>query len=272
MIIKFFYINQSNEFIKIMDYKNEIYKKFKEKKIHRLPITTPFKSKTVTSYGMIVYSLSTKRTLLVKRKHSAQFLIIINGCYRESFLYDYIPKITKDESQKLRKCLTSKRYYKYLYKNIGNNVYFFENSFHKFYSNIELIKTIYQKSYQLNSFSKSRLEWNWPKGKLNSNRENYFECAKREFFEEVECHLPEYFAISNEWIPDRYTIFGGKILESNYLIYIVEDEFEIKKPINNPEVSNRKWFTFDELSLKNHIKNSFLNQIRNIIDDNFINI
>lgn len=247
-----------------MNDKIDLYQKFKDENIHRLIINSPYKSKTVTSYGIIVYSSSTKRSLLVKRKHTVQFLILINGCYRESYLYDYIPKITNNEAKKLRKCFLSKRYFKYLFKYTGNNVFFFEYSFKKFYLNLNLIKTIYNNT----SFTNVKLEWNWPKGKPNSNRENFFECAKREFSEELECELPEALAISNEWVRDSFIAIGGRVIESKYIIYIVEDEFAVKKPDKHSEVSDRKWFTFEELKNKGQINSFLLDRIVSMISNN----
>ena len=243
-----------------MDNKIELYQNFKKKNIHRLIISSPYKNKTITSYGLIVYALDTKRTLLVKRKHTVSFLFIINGYYRDAYLYDYINNITDEESRKLKKCFKSKRYYKYLYKNIGNNVYYFEYSYKKFYKNLYLIENIYNNTI----FTNVKLEWNWPKGKIN-NRETFLDCAKREFKEEIDCDLPEPFAISNEWLKDCFIAIGGKNIESKFIIYIINNEFEVKKPLFHPEVSNRKWFKFEEIKQKKNSNLNFINKIINMI-------
>lgn len=211
-------------------------------KVHRIvTVSAPCVSKITISYGLIVFCSKTKRTVLVRRKHSISYLMIMNGFYRESYLWEYIPGLTKQESEIIRKCLKSKRYFDFAYKKIGcwNKLDYCKNKFYKYK---DLINTIHIKF----KYSHRDLQWYWPKGKLSSPNENHYECARREFIEEVESELPNPIYVSPNWIGTFFLVKGGKRIETNFLLYIIDDEFVIsRKNISNGEVSDRDWFDLE---------------------------
>ena len=93
------------------------------------------------------------------------------------------------------------------------------------------------------NLSNNNLKWTWPKGRqhISSNRESPFECAKREFLEEVEIILPRPLFISNTYISENIKTITGRNIESRYWIYVIPHEIPIDKPKSHPEVADRLW-------------------------------
>lgn len=210
----------------------------KKNKIHRIvTVSSLYVNKISVSYGLIVFCVKTKRMVLVRRKHSIAFLMIMGGMYRESYLWDYIKNLTKEEAEIIRKCINSKRYFDFSHKKLSF-VCKLELCKNKFYKNIFCIKEIFSRTKNFNS----NLQWYWPKGKTSHNGEVPFECAKREFLEEVESILPEPIYIHPIWINNFFLVNGNKKIENNFLLYIINEEFEIKKKVSSSEISERGWF------------------------------
>jgi len=235
-------------------------------KVHRIvTVSSPCISKVAVSYGLIVFCAKTKRTVLVRRKHSVAYLMILNGFYRESYLWEYIPCLSKEESEIIRKCLNSKRYFDFCQNKVGCLIKS-EYAKTKFYKNKELIEIIYSKFKS----SHKDLQWYWPKGKLTNNAENHYECAKREFIEEVESLLPDPIYISPNWIGTFFLVKGSKRIENNFILYIVEEEFQIgRKLIHNSEVSDRAWFDLE--ACKNIIfDDSFFDTVISFIPSEYL--
>lgn len=221
----------------------EIYENFRKKNIQRIVTLNPFRQKKTISYGLIVYANDTKRTLLVKRKHTVQFMNIMCQNVRKSYIWVYMSEISEEESNMLRKALNSERYYKYAFKKIGLNENFFEYSKELFFKNSEYMKNIFK-----SSIFKGKLSWFWPKGKLLNKKENKLNCAIREFNEEIEEELKPFIFLSDQWIVSSFLSKEFKLIESHLLIYVVENEFEIQEKIHfHEEISERKWFNFSGL-------------------------
>lgn len=228
---------------------------------HRLIVDMPFSSKRTISYGLIVYAENTKRWIIIQRKHSVEFLLFIKGFYRITHLTSLLSSITDFEKEYIVSCL-------------DNPDTFFENLYLKELDleqdGLSYAKLRFNESIPhilillpLLNLSNNHLEWTWPKGRLqffqdNSTRETPFDCAKREFFEEVEIVLPPPIFISDTFISENLHTLTGRNIESRYWLYIIPDEIPISPPIDHPEVSNRQWVSTDDCY--NLLKNTSLFQ------------
>ncbi len=209
----------------------------------RIMINVPYKYRSYISYGVILFSYKTKRCVLVKRKHSFQFLVILSGNYRPSSLILLIPNITKTESKILLKCIFDKKIYVSYVKKILNYEINIDTSYEKLYENQEMIINLYER----NSFDND-LKWNFPKGKLEYNVDkSILSCAYREFEEEIGVKIPDLIYISDTWIKTSFTSFDFKKIESKFIICFIEDEFIIEPINNDDEISDRGWFSLKEM-------------------------
>lgn len=211
---------------------------------HRLILDTPFLSRRIISYGLMVFAQDTKRWLIIQRKHSIEFILFIRGFYRLTYLPLTLTCITSKEANIIQKCIKE-----------GSN------SFKKLFID-ELNLPSNELSYALIRFNeaakivikifnncdlyKNHLRWTWPKGRINiaNDRETPFECALREFNEEVEITLPPHVYISNTYITENIKSISGRNIESRYWIYIIPHEILLTPPSpSHPEVANRLWVT-----------------------------
>jgi len=224
----------------------------------RLILDTPFVTKSIISYGLIVYAKDTSRWVITQRKHSVEFLLIIRGLYRISHLPFLLSYITLPESLIIIKCLT-------LGPSIFKPIYLNDLSLSLSGLSYALLRMAESRSILLHLLSKinvtnNTLSWTWPKGRLSysppnsfSDRETPFDCAKREFFEEVELSLPPPIFLSDSFFSEISKPITGKIIESRFWIYIIPNEIPISPPLSHPEVESRLWASTDTcLSLTNH--------------------
>jgi 8-oxo-dGTP pyrophosphatase MutT (NUDIX family) len=245
---------------------------------NRLIISTPFLTKSTISYGLIVYAKNTKRWVLIQRKHSVEFLLIIKGLYRISYLPILLLCLTLKELNILKKCIDDKEYFKDIYELLQLDTIGYEYACIRIKEN----KLLFKRLLNNININDNILSWNWPKGRLHYKKttdfenaetimETPFDCAKREFAEEVEITLPPPIYISENYINNNIKTINGRIIESRYWIYIIENEVDIKPPINNPEVISRDWFDTDKTKLLLN-NDEFFNDIKKHINTYFENI
>ncbi len=161
-----------------------------------------------------------------------------------------LKNLTQEEITHLKRCIEDLDYYKYIYYYLqGMDEFYFENKI-IFKNNRLIIKNLLE-----NSIKNKELNWTWPKGRQNfSSNEKPFECATREFKEEVEVDLPESIFISDKYFYENLTTYNsGWNIENRYWLYIIEKEFKLEQPLENIEVSERKWCQIDDcvINLKN---------------------
>ena len=216
----------------------------------RLILQTPFSTRSIISYGLIVYAKDTKRWALIQRKHSVEFLLFIRGFYRITHLPLLLFGVTKNEATIIRKCLDGG-------PSIFENLYIKELDLDSSGLQYALIRMAESRNIVINllsnfDFSKNQLEWTWPKGRLsyasinnNNERETPFSCAKREFTEEVEITLPPPLFISDTYVSENIHTITGRNIESRYWIYVIPDELFMPSVGNHPEVSDRQWVNTD---------------------------
>lgn len=210
----------------------------------RLVLDTPFSSRSIVSYGLIVYAKDTNRWAVIQRKHSVEFLLFIRGLYRLTHLPLILSSITEDESMIIIKCLKEG-------PELFKSIYLKDLGLCQENLNYALIRMAESRNVVLNLLPKldlvnNNLTWSWPKGRLqissdSFNRETPFDCAKREFIEEVEITLPSPLFISDSYVSEVIKTITGRNIESRYWIYIIPNEISMISPTRHPEVSNRIW-------------------------------
>ena len=208
---------------------------------YRLILDTPFSTRSTISYGLIVYAKDTSRWAIIQRKHSVEFLLFIRGLYRLTHLPLLLSCITDSEAQIIKTCLKGG-------PNIFKIVYLKDLELCSDGLEYAMIRMAESRNIVMNllsklDLSKNKLSWTWPKGRLHiaSDKETPFNCAKREFTEEVEIELPPPLFISDTYIGENIRTITGRNIESRYWIYIIPNEISMTLPKSHPEVADRVW-------------------------------
>lgn len=207
----------------------------------RLILDTPFSTRSTISYGLIVYAKDTKRWALIQRKHSVEFLLFIRGLYRLTYLPLLLSCITKDEAAIIDRCLKGG-------PKVFEHIFLNELELSPKDLDYALIRMAESRLVVSNlllklDLSENTLKWTWPKGRLHisADRETPFDCAKREFTEEVEITLPPPLYISDTYVSENVKTITGRNIESRYWIYIIPNEIPMTPPKSHPEVATRMW-------------------------------
>lgn len=240
----------------------------------RLILETPFCVRSTVSYGLIVYAQDTGKWVIVQRKHSVEFLLFMRGFYRLTHLPLLLSHITINEAQCIQKCLKEG-------PKTFRQIYLEELGLCSDELKYALLRMAESRIIVINLLNKldltnNSLSWTWPKGRLNylhneSNleRETPFNCAKREFSEEVEILLPPPLSISNTYISETIRTITGKNVESRYWIYIIPNEIPLSTPIDHEEVADRKWVSTEECK-KLICRDDLFNQITQMMNKSTI--
>ena len=209
--------------------------------LHRIIISTPFNTRTVISYGLMVFAKDTKRWVIVRDKHTSEYILLIKGYYRSTFTRFLLSKITPEESKIIKNCLSNTidvfidLYINHLKLEKNGLLYAIVRMAESKNNILKIIEDL--------DISCNTLPWTWPKGRIQNYyfKETDFECAIREFKEEVEIDLPPSILNSDNYLEENITTLTGRKLESRFWIYVIPNELELHKPIDNSEVSDRMW-------------------------------
>lgn len=237
----------------------------------RLIVSTPFSSKSIVSYGLIVHARDTQRWIIIQRKHSAELLLFLRGLYRVSHLPVLLSHITIDEAKIISDCLydltTFQKTFKEIFVDEDHYTVDYNYAILRFTENQHLVRDLLLRI----DVSKNELTWNWPKGRLISantedepNRETPLACAKREFVEEVEAELPPPLYLSDGNLIEIFSTVSGRKIESRYWIYIIPHEITIIPPDNHPEVANRHWVTTEQCAILINNQELFRDALKHI--------
>jgi hypothetical protein len=234
--------------------------------MNRVIVDTPFYQKRIVSYGLIVYSKKTHKCIIVQRKHSVEFLMMMSGYYRPSYLIFLLKWMIQDELMILKSLInTSYNVYKQQLLKIGLNDIDMNYSYQRFIDITPMLQNYFN---NYNIFNNNTLSWTWPKGRLNLDNETIYMCALREFEEEVEIKLPPSVFTSPTYLSlDMIKTINNKMIETRCWLYVIEDEVNLPPIQNHKEVNQRCWVDFDEaLQLTNttSIKNVLLDCINKI--------
>lgn len=233
---------------------------------HRIVLVTPFFTKNIVSYGLIVYSQQTKRWALVRRKYTNEFLTFIKGLYRPSYLPLLLMAITPGEKTLITQCLADSSDRADTFRNLylvdmGHNADSLPYAILRFNESRSIIQRLISKY----DFSNNTLTWGWPVGRMiYHNKETPFESAKRVFQDEMEITLPYPVFITDTYISENAKDTAHRTTESRYYIYIIDDEIPLNPYVNNTEICDRIWCTTDECRTKLH-NTSLFDRIVNII-------
>jgi len=208
---------------------------------NRLVLYSPFTPKSIISYGLIVFSKNTGRWLLVRRKHSVEFLTFIKGFYRLTYLPILLSLLTHEETLMIRDLINEKSFNDLYFSTLKLDSNNYRYALDRFLESKDIIMSIINIVHSDNS-----LQWNWPRGRVSDNRENPFLCACREFVEEVEVPLPQPMYISKNYYSEIINTVTGRCIESRYWIYVIENEIYLNPVENHDEVSHRAWFTTEQ--------------------------
>jgi hypothetical protein len=218
----------------------------------RLITDTTFASKNIVSYGLIVYARDTQRWAIIQRKHSVDFVLFFKGLYRPVHLPMMISAITVPEAEIIKNCSKlGPTYFSKIYLDeLGLPLTCLEYSQIRMAESLKIVNRLLTKL----DIQNNTLAWTWPKGRLSydSGKESPFECAVREFTEEVEIVLPLQAAISQDCIVETVKAIDCRNVESRYWVYVIDHEIPMSAPQGHPEVSNRMWATTEECATRLH--------------------
>jgi ADP-ribose pyrophosphatase YjhB (NUDIX family) len=204
-----------------------------------------FPSRPVVSYGLMVCARDTHRWLLVQRRHSAEILLILKGAYRLSMLPNLLFGITPEEAELLRSCLSGGPG---RLKEVYTNIMLDMDDFGYSLTRMAECRNVLTELLNNMTFT-SRLSWGWPKGRLQHfpEKETPFECAVREFSEEVEVPLPPPVKVSDIPFIEKISTSSGKNIESRCWVYCVNCEFPLSDCDGNEETRASAWFSPEEV-------------------------
>lgn len=232
----------------------------------RVIIETPFYQKKIRSYGLIVYALNTNRCIVVQRKHSAEFIIIICGHYRKSYLCLLLKWITDQEIIFLQNLFTlTQNQFNQQLLDLGLDQADLNYAYIQWNQNNYIIQQFIN---NLTHTSYNTLNWTWPKGRLNvDDYETGYMCALREFEEEVEMTLPDPLYVSTTFINlNMIKTINNKLIETYCWLYVIQDEIELPLLVNHKEVMQRQWISLEEAVQLTNNENSY-HELKNIINN-----
>lgn len=220
----------------------------------RIITSSPFENTKIISYRLIVLAKTTNRCILVQRKHTVEFLLLLLGHYRPAFLSLLLNLLTEEEYLIVQQLVKDKNQFKDLFIGIGLDEKDLEYAYLRFNESACQIENFILKNKQ----PVGKLTYHFPGGRFSLEDKNELECAKREFVEEVEVELPPSVYVSSDpiIIDTLKTLSSCKMIESQCWIYVVEKEFDLPVVNNHIEVNDRKWVDLKEalklLGLSHH--------------------
>lgn len=223
----------------------------------RIIIDNPF-LKTVTSYGLIAHNKSTDKWLLIRRKNSPEFISIMKGYYRLSYVNKLLDNLYDQEIKIINNIISGEENFENVYDNIMSNNYIEpggrEYAIERWY---DLNLTILLNYHGLNN------EYLFPRGRVNGKKEGYIACAKREFTEETGIEINYNLINSKIYVTESHVGTNGKKYNAKYWYCEIEEEIQPPK-ILSPEVSDVKWVTLEES--KKYLSKKRYDMLLEIID------
>lgn len=215
-----------------------------ENRALRRIISSPFENFKITSYGIILYSIKSKKWIMVRRKESVEYMLFMRGKYEKSDIFTLVKGFTYEEVIKTKNMIDDPK----LFISESKRVYkkFKISSYNTFLNSKDIIAKVINK-LQNNRYSFHDLCWEWPKGMVEKD-ENGYECAIREFEEEVGIKLNQDSISSIMQLKPQYHNYPNTTIEIIFWFITIDTDFEIKPPSKNDiEVSDRRWMTDDEV-------------------------
>jgi hypothetical protein len=199
-----------------------------------------FSSSNTISYGLIVYAKNTQRWAILQRKHSIEFVLLIRGLYRPTYIPMFVSSITDEEAKILLRSLRDFEYFQHVYSDI---VEYHDKDFQYAYTRLQECRIILHHLLTHCDVSANSLDWTWPKGRLHisQNQETPYECALREFEEEVEIKLPSPLYVSRNYVSQENRTIAGRNIITRCWIYVIPEEIPMPEIKHHSEVADRMW-------------------------------
>jgi 8-oxo-dGTP pyrophosphatase MutT (NUDIX family) len=211
--------------------------------IKRSPI-----NRVLNSHGCIVFygKGDDRRWLIVQRRISIEFALLVSGDYRKSDIPKYISGVTSDEKILLLKAVDDKMSFETLYTYAVYPIKKVYDSKRRFSDHKHVIRY-----FLIRQDIHKECEFYWPKGKAEYC-ETSLQSAKRETMEETGVDITDGNIIFYYPIKDSFVGINNLIYNVN--LWLVEFE---KKPdtfISSPyEISNVAWVS--DLELEKYMPN-----------------
>lgn len=215
-----------------------------KKRVLRRIISSPFDNYCIRSYGIILYCINTKKWLMVKRKDSVEYVLLMKGRYEKSEILMLMRGLTKDEIFKVKIMLDDPKYF--VTESMRTCEKYKNYSYQTFQDSIKLIRKAIEKLEQSN-YNFHQLNWEWPKGMINKG-ENEFSCAQRELEEETGISLDNNDTSDIIRLSPQRHCYVNKTIEVTFWFVTIHDEIPMTPPSSSDlEVSDRRWFTSDQV-------------------------
>lgn len=201
---------------------------------NRIIVDNPFvlAAGAIISYGIIVHCSTTRRWLLIRRRHSPEFTNLLRGKWRRSSLPLLIKEVTYHEAEQLLQ-ITDEASFTQLYHRVVRHPW---SSFgwQQFLEHREeichLLRKLVHRSQDRSTrpFLRSEPEWLWPKGRREDNESPRL-CALRELREETGIVLTEN-QLSETFMSERWCGSDGQLYEARCWVAVVNEELPIRLP------------------------------------------
>lgn len=225
-----------------------------------------FNGKSITSYGCILRSLEKEvRYLLVRRKHSVDYIDIIRGGWSISNLPLLLTNITQKERQKLFLPFDTLWVDLITQPTEGSN---YEYAKYRFSLLTPYISALLEKIPCCPEGEANM--WHFPKGRIdytNSFGEQPIKCAIREFKEETYGYdLKDSRMFSNRVYFEEYTGTNSKKYRAEYFVFLTNEAKKIEDPISkDAEMEIVRWMTLSDIKL--HLNRRKISLIEKIEED-----
>jgi ADP-ribose pyrophosphatase YjhB (NUDIX family) len=203
-----------------------------------------FNLTNLNNISMIPHYYNMIKILLVRRKHSLNYIEFIRGKYEIDKLQKMFTLMTRAEIENIKTVS-----FDILWNNLWN-----ETSYHKVYMKeynlsknkfTALKNNNFYNMLECDSFEEA--EWGFPKGRRNMNETN-ITCAVREFSEETRINIDN-FNVLEKINCISEDIMGTNMKKYRHIYYMANMDTEIHispESVQSNEIGDIGWFTIPE--------------------------
>ena len=200
----------------------------------------------VESYGILPVCVNTGTCMMIQRKHTLWFLLLLRGKVTVSCVPHLMKKITTQEFNLIESILGNQEKYINLLQSIYKSPKYADQSWTTFNSYSPLLCKCVEK---LRDYPrKEEPPFLWPKGVKDSITESNIDSAARELKEESGV---ENFPDDSQLVMSEITYTNTGIdrdYSVTFWIMLVTDEIQLTKPhVSDEEVIDRRWVKFEEV-------------------------
>lgn len=204
----------------------------------RLIIRRTPSRKTRVSYGAIV--CCDNSWLMVRRRVSIEFSIIVNGKYKKSELKNLIKKISLKERNMLDKTIHNEMSFTELFKYVNHYIKNLDHALFCFGLFREILLSL------INTECCKGTEYYWPKGRSENINETNMETCIRETLEETGVDISKGKLADIIPIVDRFIGYNNIIYENYFWVFVIDKKKETCiKSVD--EISEAIWVTSEKV-------------------------